>query len=189
MRKMPISKSAITKVQAAVIVVIIVVVASVLTWLVMKPSVYPWLFKGAYAKYYGETTVLFVPVKLTMRLEVAYFNETHAKLLTYVKMESAFGSQEFQNVTWSDLTKKSYEMEGLALKRTYEQEIYIENFGTRKCVICEFESKEGGTVTMYIDKETNWPIKMKFSLAQTSQTPSMSIDLTLTETNIPELKK
>jgi len=179
------------KIAIAVMAVAIIVVATFLVyWFMMKTPTYPWLFKGAYANYYGETTALFISVKLTVRLEVVDFNETHAKLLTYLKMDTPLGSREFQNTTWSDLTKKSYEMEGYNLKRSYDQEVYIENLGTRQCIIYEFEStRGGGTMTLYVDKQTMWPIKMKFSSAKTPETPSISLDLTLTETNIPGLKK
>lgn len=173
------------------IVIIAAVVGVLFLWFFSKPSGLPWLFKGAYAKYHGETTVLFITVKLDARIEVVDYNSTHAKLLTYIKMDTPVGSQEFQNVTWSDLSRKSYEMEGYNLKRAYEQEVYIENFGTRTCTVYEFESKTspGTLMMMYVDKNVGWPVKMKFSSEATQTTPALSIDLNLTESNIPGLKK
>ncbi|MGB9693883.1 MAG: hypothetical protein ACPLYF_03475 [Fervidobacterium sp.] len=172
-------------------VIVVLVVAFAVYWFFFQPQGIPWLFRGAYAKYHGETTVLFVTVKLDLRLEVVDYNATHAKMLMYVKMETPFGSQEFQNVTWSDLTKKSYEVEGYDLKRTYEQETYVEGIGTRTCVIYEYESKTspGTLMIMYVDKNVGWPIKMRFTSEATQNMPSMSLDLNLTESNIPGFKK
>jgi len=181
------------KVLYAVIAVVIIaaVLGAFLYWFYIAPQGIPWLFKGAYAKYHGKTTVLFVNVELDLRLEVVDYNATHAKLLMYMKMETPLGSQEFQNVTWSDLSKKSYDVEGYNLKRTYEQETYIESIGTRTCIIYEYESKTapGTLMTMYVDKSVGWPVKMKFSSETTQTMPGMSLDLTLTESNIPGLKK
>jgi hypothetical protein len=175
----------------AIIIIAVVVVALAAYWFLIRPSEIPWLFKGAYAKYHGETTVLFVTVKVDMRLEVVDYNSTHAKLLMYVKMDTPLGSREFQNTTWSDLTKKSYEIGGLELKRTYEQETYIEGFGTRKCTVYEYESlsNPGSLMIVYIDKETAWPIKITLTTEATQNISEMSIDLKITESNIPGLKK
>lgn len=97
------------KILSAVIVVIIlvVIIAFAVYWLFVRPAGLPWLFKGAYAKYHGETTVLGFTIKLDVRFEVVDYNSTHAKLLLFMKADTPFGSQEYQNVTWSDLTKKN----------------------------------------------------------------------------------
>jgi hypothetical protein len=124
-----------------------------------------------------------------MRLEVVDYNSTHAKLLMYVKMETPLGSQEFQNTTWSDLTKKSYEIQGSKLKRVYDQETYIEGFGTRKCTVYEYETSPGSLMIAYVDKETSWPIKFTLTTETTQNAPKISMDLKITETNIPGLKK
>jgi hypothetical protein len=173
---------------AATLIAVIVIVSAVY-WFVVMPSAIPWLFKGAYAKYHGETIVLFVPVKLDMRLEVLDYNSTHAKLLMYTLMSTPLGSREFQNITWSDLTKKSYEIEGATLKRSYEQETYIEGLGTRKCTVYEYEFTPGNLIIVFIDKETAWPIKMTFTTEATQSMPGLSIDLKIVESNIPGLKK
>lgn len=174
----------------AAVIIAVVIVGFVAYWFFLRPTGLPWLFKGAYAKYYGETTVL-ITIKLDVQLEVVDYNSTHAKLLEYVKVDTPLGSQESQNVTWVDLTKKSYEVEGWTLETTYEQEVYLEDFGTRKCVIYEYESTStpGTLMKMYVDKETVWPVKMTFTTEATETIPGMSIDLTITESNIPGLKK
>jgi len=172
----------------AIILITVVVIVFAVYWFMMRSLAIPWLFKGAYAKYHGETTILFVTVKLDMRLEVVDYNSTHAKILMYMKVGTPLGSQELQNVTWVDLTKKSYEIEGPEPKRVYEQEIYIEDFGTRKCTIYEYESTPGNLMVIYIDKESVWPIKITFTI-ETQDMPRISIDLKITESNIPGLKK
>jgi hypothetical protein len=42
---------------------------------------------------------------------------------------------------------------------------------------------------MYVDKETAWPVKMAFTTEATQNMPGMSLDLKITESNIPGLKK
>lgn len=173
----------------ALVIVAIIVFAFAAYWFLTTPRI-PWLFKGAYANYHGEAIILFIPVKLDMRVEVVDYNSTHVKLLQYMKMDTPLGSQEYQNTTWMDLTKKVYEIEGVKLKRTYEQEIYIEGFGTRKCIVYEYESTPSGSLMIYyVDKEVVWPVKITFSMIGAQDIPGLSIDLKITDTNIPGLKK
>ncbi|MFZ8795294.1 MAG: hypothetical protein ACO2O2_15645, partial [Acidilobaceae archaeon] len=65
-----------------VIAVLALVILALATayWYVSRPQ-YPWLFKGAYAVYKGEAYFLFLPLEVTLRLEVVDFNKTHAKIL------------------------------------------------------------------------------------------------------------
>jgi len=84
---------------AVMAIVIVGLGAFLYYWFFVRPQAPPWLFKGAYAKYHGETTILFVTVKMDMRLEVVDYNATHAKMLMYVKMETPLGLREFQNIT------------------------------------------------------------------------------------------
>jgi len=169
----------------AVAIVVVAVIA--VYWFFLRPQAkYPWLFEEAYGKYTGETSVMGITISVTMRLEVLEFNDTHAKLLNYIKVVTPFGSQEFQNTTWVDLTKETYETEGYTLKRSYDQDIYVENFGTRACTVYEFEGENQSMTIMYVDKETFWPIKIKLT---STGTQAMSLDLNLVDTNIPGLKK
>ena len=168
-------------------IVIIIVVAIIISyWFFLKPlPKYPWLFEGAYGKYTGETNIMGMTINVTLRMEVLEFNDTHAKILNYIKVITPFGSQEFQNITWADLTEEIYEMEGYTLKNTYDQEIYTEKFGTRTCTVYEFEGENQSMTIIYVDKETFWPIKIKLT---STGTTAMSLDLDLIETNIPGLK-
>jgi len=176
---------------AAVVVIVIVVAAGVFAywWLSRPPpsSQAAWLFDGAYAEYAGQTTMLTVSVNLTMRLEVVDYNSTHAKLLTYMKMTSnVMQPQEWQDTTWADLrtATASYEVEGYDLEGMHEDDVEIEGFGTKHCMIYEY-SGTGLTMKFYIDKELGWPLKMEYNTTQDSM--SMDFDLTLKKTNIPGL--
>lgn len=168
-------------------ILVLIVIVAIVYWFFLMPSAkYPWLFEGAYGKYTGEMSVMGMTINMTVRMEVLEFNETHAKLLGYIKVATPFGSQEFQNTTWVDLTTETFEMEGYTLKNTYEQEVYVENLGTRTCTVYEFEGENQSMMVMYVDKQTLWPIKMKLT---STTTPSVSLDLNIVETNIPDLKK
>jgi len=172
----------------AVVVIVIVIVAGVFAyWWLSRPPQASWLFDGAYAEYAGQTTVSFVSLNLTMRLEVVDYNSTHAKLLTYMKMESSvMQPQEWQDTTWADLrtATATYEVEGYDLEDMHEDDVYIEGLGTKHCMIYEY-SNSGLTMKFYIDKEIGWPLKMEYTAIQDSM--SMDFDLTLKETNIPGL--
>lgn len=180
---------------AAVVIVIVVVAAVFAYWWFSRPSPASqasWLFAGAYAEYSGKTTVPITQVttmelNMTMRLRVVDYNSTHAKLLTYMKMESNMMQPfESEDTTWADLraTTASYEVEGYDLTQTREDDVYIEGLGTKHCMIYEYSSS-GMTMTYYLDKEINWPVKMEFSMTQSSI--HMDFDLTLKDTNIPGL--
>jgi hypothetical protein len=47
----------------------------------------------------------------------------------------------------------------------------------------------GSLMIAYVDKETSWPIKFTLTTETTQNAPKISIDLKITETNIPGLKK
>jgi len=171
----------------AVVVIVIVVVAGGFAywWLSRPPPQASWLFKGAYAEYAGQTKVLTVLVNSTMRLEVVEYNSTHAKLLMYMKMESSvMAPVEWQNTTWTDLRTASYEVEGYDLAYMHEGDVYIEGLGTKHCMIFKYTSPDM-TMMYYVDKETEWPLKIEFTVTEDSM--SMDFDLTLKETNIPGL--
>lgn len=178
--------SKIKRPKALVIVVVaVIVVGSFLVyWLFLRPQAPSWLFDGAYAKYYGETSILLFTVKVTCRLEVMDFNNTHARMHIYMKAETPLGTQEFQNTTWADLGERTYEIGETGPTRRYEEVIYIEGIGTRDCIVYEYSYLP--PIWFYVDKEIGFPIKMKMG---TSGTVGYSLDLNLVETNIPGLKE
>jgi hypothetical protein len=175
---------------AAIIVIVIVVVAGVFAyWWLSRPSApsetASWVFDGAYAEYFGETTVSLVTMNMTMRLEVVDYNSTHAELLMNMKMESnMMQPQEWQYTSWTDLKGTSYEVEGYTLGQTHEDDVNIPGLGTRHCVVFEYSSS-GMTMTYYVDKDTGWPLRMQYSVSEGMM--DMDFDMTLTETNIPGL--
>jgi len=120
-----------------------------------------------------------------MRLEVVEYTSTRAKLLTRVRMESNMMQPfESEDTTWADLRGTSYEVEGYDLTETREDDVYIEGLGTKHCMIFEY-SGSGTTMEYYVDKEIGWPLKMEFSMTQSSI--HMDFSLTLKDTNIPDL--
>jgi len=50
-----------------------------------------WLFKGAYAKYEGSTSVMGYSFDFSVKLEVLDFNSTHAYISTSFKIGSSVG--------------------------------------------------------------------------------------------------
>jgi hypothetical protein len=83
------SRGKVVLVIAVLTVVILVLVTAY--WYMSRPQ-YSWLFKGAYAVYKGEAYVLFLPLEVTLRLEVVDFNKTHAKILFYAKARAPVGT-------------------------------------------------------------------------------------------------
>jgi len=152
-------------------------------WYTSRPP-YPWLFKGAFAEYKGETHILLFSVEVTLRLEVVEFNKTHAKILTYTKIKTPLETSEDQTVAWIDLTNKAYKTEESKLERVYEEERYIEGVGVRKVIVYEFKYKDT-TEMMYVDKETFWPVKITIK----DDRLGFKLDLNIAETNIPGLKR
>jgi hypothetical protein len=145
-----------------------------------------WLFKGAYAKYAGSTTVSFVTVDFTIRLEVLDFNSTHVKISTYFNMGSSYGeSVENETAAWVPLSQAGFmnAFEEGNLTKSYESTVDIAGFGTKTCMVYEYAiSDEGLTMTVYVDKAIGWPLKMTVSMT------GLSLDINLVETNIPALK-
>jgi hypothetical protein len=146
-----------------------------------------WLFKGAYAKYEGSTTLFSVTVGFTVRQEVLDFNSTHAKISTYFKM--SFGETvENETAAWVPLSEMGFTsaFDEANLTKSYESTVDISGFGTRTCVVYEYAiSDEGLSMTVYVDKQIDWPLKITMSMA--GEYP-LSLDINLIDSNIPGLK-
>jgi hypothetical protein len=168
-----------------------------------------WLFKGAYATYEGSMTVtsddlglddmpmnLNFTVDFTVRLGVVDFNSTHALISTSFQISSSFGDMDEETVenetsAWVPLSEMSFmtEFEDVNLTSSYESTVNIEGFGTRNCMVYEYAiSDEGLTMTVYVDKAIDWPLKMTVSMTNTELPHSLEINIALVETNIPALK-
>jgi len=164
-----------------------------------------WLFKGAYATYEGSTTMsaedigmfdMSISVDFTIRLEVVDFNSTHALFSTYFQMSSSFGDMDGETVenetsAWVPLSEMGFmaEFEDVNLTSGYESTVNIEGFGTRTCIIYEYElSDDGIAMTVYVDKAIGWPLKMRISAEENELGLDLALDIKLTETNIPALQ-
>lgn len=129
------------------------------------------LFRGAYAEYYGEASMLFVYVRVKMRLELLYFNATHIKWLTYVKVETPLKTFENSTTSWVSLRGRR---EGMI-----EDTVYIEGIGTHDVYIMHSRG-----ATYYLDKQSGWPLKIDIAIYQ-----QYSLSLRLIRSNIPILKE
>jgi hypothetical protein len=148
-----------------------------------------WLFKGAYAKYEGSTSIIGFDVNFSVKLEVQDFNSTHAYMSTSFKMISSFAPQaaEEENSTWVPLSQIGFTTSFGETNTTnsYDATLDFGSLGTRSCTVYEI-STDGPTLTVYTDKAIGWPLKMKASMTGEG-TMSLSLDINLVETNIPAL--
>jgi hypothetical protein len=176
----------------AVAVIAVVVGAFLVSALLSSPQGQDaWLFKGAYATYEGTTSMevlsITVDFSFTMRQEVVDFNSTHAQLLTSVSMDSSLSEpEESETTVWVDLSKNQYLIEEGTLVNSYEANMPFEGFGNRDCIVYEYAT-DGPTITIYVDKQIGWPLKMSIGMTGEGDL-SLNLDVTLAETNIPALK-
>ena len=180
---------------ATLAVVGLVVGAFLVSALLSKPNGQDaWLFKGAYAKYEGSTSVQVgvgfnVSFDFSVKLEVLDFNATHAYMSTSFKMGSSIGETvEDENSTWVELSKVGFvnAFSESNVTKSYDANMDFEGLGTRSCTVYEFAT-DGPTMTVYVDKAIGWPLKMKASMAG-EDSFSLSLDINLVDTNIPGLK-
>jgi hypothetical protein len=176
----------------AVVAVSVVVGAFLVSAFILGPQGQnAWLFKGAYATYEGTTSMdilsMTVSFSFTLRQEVVDFNSTHAELLTSVSMDSSLSEAAEEEVTvWVDLSKNQYLIEEGTLVNSYEANLPFEGFGNRDCIVYEYAT-EGPTLTIYVDKQIGWPLKMNVGMTGEDDL-SLDLDINLVETNIPALK-
>ncbi|UCF45001.1 MAG: hypothetical protein JSW44_04395 [Candidatus Bathyarchaeota archaeon] len=176
----------------AVAVIAIVIGAFLVTGLLSQPQGQSsWLFEGAYAKYEGTTSMnvlsMSISFSFTLRQEVVDFNSTHAQLLTSVSMDSSLTDSVENEVTvWVDLSENQYLIEEGTLVDSYEANLPFEGFGNRDCVVYKYTT-DGPTLTIYVDKQIGWPLKMNVGMAGEDDL-SLDLDINLVETNIPGLK-
>jgi len=147
-----------------------------------------WLFKGAFAKYQGDTSIMGFDFNFSVRLEVLDFNSTHAYMSTSFKMESSLGEiAENENSTWVELSDFQF-MDTFSesnMTTSYDATLDFGSLGTRSCTVYEYVT-DGPTMTVYIDKTVGWPLRMKATM-NGEDSISVSIDINLVETNIPGL--
>jgi hypothetical protein len=153
-----------------------------------------WLFKGAYANYAGSTSMSVMGYSYSFdfsaKLEVLDYNSTHA----YVKTSSTMSSSASptitnENSTWVALSDFQFmnAFSDTNLTRSYEANVNVGNLGTRNCIVYEYAT-DGPSMTVYVDKAMQWPLKMTMSMSSEGLTSPLSLDITLHDTNIPGLK-
>ena len=167
-----------------------------------------WLFKGAYATYEGSASFsaedlgsmidMSMSMDFTVRQEIVDFNDTHALISTSFEMSSSLGefggdTEQNEENAWVPLSEMglmtAFEDEDIDLTDSYESTVTIDGLGTRTCMVYEYNiSDEGLTLTVYVDKTIDWPLKMKMSMTNTELDGGIELDINLTETNIPALQ-
>jgi hypothetical protein len=148
-----------------------------------------WLFKGAYAKYEGYTSVMGFGFDISAKLEVLDLNSTHAYMSTSFKMGSSLGeTAEEENSTWVERSRVGF-LDAFSesnITNSYDATLDFGNLGTRSCTVYEFAT-DGPTMTVYVDKTIGWPLKMKASMTGEGSL-SLSLDINLVDTNISALR-
>ena len=164
-----------------------------------------WLFKGAYAVYEGSASIsaedlgsfldMSMSIDFSVRQEIVDFNDTHVLISTAFQMSSSFGEQENnEESAWVPLSEMGFmsafnNEEDVNLTNSYETTVNINGIGTRTCMVYEYAiSDEGLTLTVYVDKAIDWPLKMTMNMTNTELPDGLQIDINLTETNIPALQ-
>jgi hypothetical protein len=176
----------------AVAVIAVVIGAFLVTAFLSQPQGQSaWLFKGAYAEYEGTTSMdvfsVTVSFSITLRQEVVDFNSTHAQLLTSISMDTSLSEpEESETTVWVDLSKNQYQIDEGTLVNMYEANLPFEGFGNRDCIVYEYAT-DGLTITIYVDKQIGWPLKMNIGMIGEDDL-SLDLDINLVETNIPALK-
>ena len=168
-----------------------------------------WLFKGAYATYEGSASIsaedlgsfidMSMNIDFNVRQEIIDFNDTHALISTSFQMSSSVGEyggdiEQNEESSWVPLSEMglmtAFEDEDIELTDSHESTVNIDGIGTRTCMVYEYSiSDEGLTMTVYVDKAIDWPLKMKMSMTNTELPDgNLEIEINLTDTNIPALK-
>ena len=152
------------------------------------PAEEGWLFVGAYADYEGKTSIMLFSFSFSVNLKILDFNDTHAFMLTSFKMESNAGEiVENETSTWVELSNFNFmgAFSDNNLTASYDATVNFGSLGTRSCTVYEYAT-DGPTMTVYVDKEIGWPLKMKATMTG-EDSISLSLDINLVDTNIPAL--
>ena len=179
----------------SIIAVVIVATLAYVWWLPPEETQTTWHFKGAYASYEGEALYLFTPIKFSARIEIEDLNSTHLQSALQLKATSGslgtiFNEQEILWIPINETTSFGFEeLEGYAIVRTYEEDVYIEGVGTKTCQVYELTSLDVENydvkMSVYVDPALVWPLK--FSVQMNVTIANLNFDINLIETNIPGL--
>ena len=205
---MPKPRSSIKLIALVAIVAVSVIVGALLVsaFISSPQGQETWLFKGAYATYEGSTSVsaeelgmfgMELSIDFGVRQEIVDFNDTHALVSTSFQMSSSFGefggeTESDEESAWVPISEMGLmsAFEDVDLTNSYESTVNIDGFGTRTCMVYEYEiAEEGLTMEVYVDKAIEWPLKMKLSMTNTEISGvDLELDINLVETNIPALQ-
>lgn len=144
-----------------------------------KELQYPWLFNGAYAKYYGTSTFQDIKanMELSMHLKVAEIDQnnkrvkfqsnarmitqrkpTHAGMFAIAMKPITKDSGEQKMEEWVRIGDKIIFEDEAVLESETKGMLRIENLGVRKCIIQQYSVK-ANTEIVFFDEEFNWPLK------------------------------
>jgi len=152
----------------------------------------PWLFKGAYATYSGETSYSGATYNFTIRVQVVDFNSTAADLLYYVNFGSSSSSYTNQTTQWTKFSPIGgiipLAQPDFSLSRTYDTTRLVGD-NTYDCTAYEHTAQSNGatgTITAYLSNSAGFLIEFTYSVSGSSGT-TISIDMPVTHTNISGL--
>jgi hypothetical protein len=187
------------RIQICALIAVIILVGATTSLFFFSSTLFPKskpntnaLSIGAYANYYGETAVLGQTVGMQMREEIVELNSTQVKILTHVTINSNLAGKlyEYQNTSWMNITEKNYNTENMILLNKVQENVNFPNIGNRDCIVYEYQSQMGdtlqGTMTVYVDKNLDWPYEFAFDVTTNGMT--IQISLLIQDTNVQGLK-
>ncbi len=136
-------------------------------------------------------------IDFTVRQKIIDFNNVYALISISFQMSSSFGefggeTESDEESAWVPLSEMGLitAFEDVDLTNSYESTVNIDGFGTRTCVVYEYEIAEDGLMMeVYVDKAIEWPLKMTLSMTNTELSGvDLELDINLVETNIPALQ-
>jgi len=180
---------AVTFIVVAGLVISVIFVSALLTN-PTTPDQEKWIFKGAFAKYEGSTSVMGFAFDFSAKLEILDFNSTHAYVSTLFNMGSSPGETVDEETSeWVELSNTSFIgafIHATNVTKSYEAVLNFGDLGTRSCTVYEIAT-DGPTMTVYVDNRFGWPLKMEISINGEGSL-TLSMEIKLVDTNIPALK-
>lgn len=150
---------------------------------------YPWLFKGAYATYYGASRMGRPPAEfqITYKLEVEDIDIANNRVKIHsignLSRKALFANKkltESDERDWMAIGEKSFiSKTPYVIEGECESELHIENIGLRQCIIQQFaipSSLSKGII--FWDKEFIWPLQYITLIRRVSETSTNLLDIT-----------
>jgi len=151
----------------------------------------PWLFKGAYGIYSGQTTFLAQTINFTIRLQIVDFNSTQVEMLTYYSLKTPSSTDTNQTTSWNKLSSNlDYSGPlGLTLSRAYNTTRLV-GLNTIDCTAYEYSGTTQGVnsdLTAFVSRSVGFPVEFTLSVTAAQSSTNLTLDLALVHTNIPGL--